>query len=108
MTANRRIDAAAAGNAALWASAFVVFALVLSNAGRLGESQARAEMIASVGEYRLMTTDGGNEEVVLVLDNRNEDLLVYKVKDQTKLELFQKLEIDRVFTDGRRAAGGRK
>ena len=67
----------------LWVTAIALTALVALQLGRGGsapfEQQALAEMVTSVGDYSIMTTDGGNEELLFVLDNRNEQLMVYKV-----------------------------
>lgn len=97
-----------APSASLWASAFVILALLIFQAGRINDNPAHADMVSRVGEYTIMTTDGGNEEVIVVIDNRNEDLLIYKVKQQRELELYQKIALPRMFADARRAAGSRR
>ncbi len=97
-----------AASPALWASAFVILAVLIFQAGRINNNPAQAEMVSRVGEYTLMTTDGGNEEVIVVIDNRNEDLLIYKVLQQKELNLFQKIDLDRLFADAKRAAGSRR
>jgi hypothetical protein len=72
---------------ALWASAFVVAALVVVQAGRLPGSTAYAEMEASAGDYTLLTarTGRGPEtrpyEVLYVIDNREQVLIVYELED---------------------------
>ncbi|MHC4992043.1 MAG: hypothetical protein ACYTGC_13805, partial [Planctomycetota bacterium] len=45
--------------AALWASAFVLAAFVIVQAGRLPENAAHAEMANSLGSYTLLTTNSG-------------------------------------------------
>lgn len=105
---NTRLDLGSlAAKGALWASAAVIAGLIIVQASRMPGDGAYAEMVSSVGEYTVLTTDGGNEEVLLVLDNRNEDLLVYKVKAQKELELFQKVDLDKLFIDARASARSR-
>lgn len=95
-------------SASLWASAFVLMGLLLLQAGRIHENPAYGDMASRVGGFTIMTTEGGNDEVIVVIDNRNEDLLLYRVRQQRELELLQKLDLDRLFADARRAASGRR
>ncbi len=88
----------------LWASAFVLAGLVVVQASRLG-GEARAEMVSRVGEMTLLTAATGSEEILLALDNRHEQVLVYKVVNQTSVELFQKYDLARVFSDARSRSG---
>lgn len=64
----------------LWASAFVLAALVIWQAGQanLGKT-ARAEMAAVGSEYSMLTTDSGNGEFLTILNNRDGDMFVYEV-----------------------------
>jgi lysylphosphatidylglycerol synthetase-like protein (DUF2156 family) len=96
----------------LWVTAVIIAALTVVQLGRKSgsspfEQQALAEMVASVGDYSIMTTNGGNEELLFVLDNRNEQLLVYKVDQQKALTLLAREELDNVFTSARSKLGGR-
>ncbi len=95
----------------LWASAVLLAALVVMQLGRGGsvpfEQQALAEMVASVGDYSIMTTDGGNEELLFVLDNRNEQMMVYKVDQQKTMSLLAREELNNVFAAARSKLGGR-
>lgn len=95
----------------LWVTAIALAALVVVQLGRGGsaafEQQALAEMVASVGDYSVMTTDGGNEELLFVLDNRNEQLMVYKVDQQRSMVLLAREELDGVFASARSKLGGR-
>lgn len=102
---NNKDSITIAPSAALWASAFVILALVLVTAGRGFGNAARAEMVSSAGDYTVMTTDAANGEIVLVLDERNEELLVYKILNQKEIELYQKLDLSRTFLDARRWSG---
>ena len=102
---NERNTTTIAPSAALWASAFVTLALILMVAGRGGGTQARAEMVATAGDYTIMTTEAVNDEMVLVLDERNEELLVYNIVNQRQIDLFQKLDLSATFADAKRWAG---
>ena len=82
-----------AGAAVLWASAFVIIALIIVQAGRLPGNAAYAEMVADRGSYTLMTADsgrGGDEdpnEILYVIDSREQTLLVYEVEDARKRQV---------------------
>lgn len=73
--------------AALWASAFVVLAMVIVQAGRLPANLANAATVADRGSYTLMTADSGKggdsepDEILLVIDSREQVLLVYETED---------------------------
>jgi hypothetical protein len=81
---HHRIDSAAA---ALWASAFVIAAMIIVQAGRLPLNPAYAEMTSTRSSYSIMSANGGRgddadpDEVLYVIDNRSEVLLVYEVAD---------------------------
>ncbi|GAB5497201.1 MAG: hypothetical protein Phyf2KO_22810 [Phycisphaerales bacterium] len=98
----------------LWITAVALAALVVLQMGKSGgnntlpfEQQALGEMVDSVGDYKVMTTDGGNEEILFVLDNRNEQLLLYKIDQQRALTLLAREELDSVFASARSKLGGR-
>ncbi len=73
--------------AALWASAFVIAALIIIQAGHLPEHQAHAEMSTDRGQYTLMTTSsgrgGGTEpnQLLYVMDSRDQVFLVYEIEN---------------------------
>ncbi len=73
--------------AVLWASAFVITALVIIQAGKLPGQAAFADMASTRGDYSVMTTNSGRggetdpDELVYVIDNRDQVLLVYEVED---------------------------
>ncbi len=76
-----------ASSAALWASAFVIGALTIVQAGRLSGSAAHAEMVSTRGGYTLLTTNSGlggeadPHELLYVIDNRDQVILVYEIED---------------------------
>lgn len=112
MTRESSAKAGSLNSNVLWATAIGLAALVALQLGHgpggaTLEQRALAEMVASVGDYTLMTTDGGNEELLFVLDNRNEQLLVYKVDQQRTMALLAREELDGVFASARSKLGGR-
>jgi hypothetical protein len=74
-------------NASLWASAFVIVALIIAQAGRLPGNLANAGVVADRGSYTLMTADSGKggdtepDEILCVIDSREQMLMVYEVED---------------------------
>lgn len=96
------------GAAALWASAFVIGALILVQAGeRRGPSEAYAGNVAELGPMRLLTADaGGNEEVLVILNGVDETISVYGVQNTRSVELFQISKVDELFVQARGGAGG--
>ena len=87
MSRTSRIDT---GSAVLWASAIMLVALVIIQAGKLPENSAHAGQAITEGSYTLMTAKKGRgqdadpEELLYIIDNRNESLLVYEVPDSRK------------------------
>ncbi|MFG0326263.1 MAG: hypothetical protein ACF8SC_03220 [Phycisphaerales bacterium JB037] len=91
---------------ALWASAFVLAGLVLTQADRLIGTRAQAEMVSRVGGYTVLTADGGTDEVLILLDHRTEELFVYSIENQNNIELDQRLDVVELFRDAKAKAGG--
>ena len=72
----------------LSALALVLLAACLLRGFAFVQSPARAEMVASIpNEVVALTADSGSEDTLLVLDNRAERLMVYKLT-QNGLQLF--------------------
>ena len=84
MTSSHKINSTAA---VLWASAFVIAAMTILQAGRLPGQAAHAEMTATQADYTIMTTNSGRggdedpDELLFVIDNRDQVLMVYEVED---------------------------
>lgn len=94
--------------AALWASAFILAGLVLTQASRLpgALAQSQSGTVASVGELTILSADtGAGEDFVLVLDSVSESIFVYTVEQRTSVELVQAYDLDRLFVDARSRAG---
>lgn len=94
-------------HAGLWGLAAALSGLILLRSGSLPGNAALAEMVSQAGEFTMLTTDSGTEEVLVVLDNRSEQLLVYRVLAQKTLELMQNVSVARMFEAARLAAGGK-
>ena len=75
---------------ALWASAFVLAAIVIMQAGKLPENEAYAGMASSRGDYVMVTLqsgEGGTDppwEMLYVIDSRDQVLMVYQIEDARK------------------------
>lgn len=73
--------------AVLWASAFVVAAMVIVQAGQLPGSSANAEMVASRADYTVLTARSGKgrdtkpNDMVYVINRREQVLMVYYIED---------------------------
>jgi hypothetical protein len=73
--------------AVLWASAFVIAALTILQAGRLPGRSALAETTANVNDFSLVTARSGlgpdekPYEVLYIIDDHNEVLLVYDLQN---------------------------
>jgi len=85
MNRTRSINRSAA---ALWASAFVIAAFIIVQAGRLPANEAYAEMTSAAAGYTLLTTNAGRGlesglpfELLYVVDNRAETILVYEIEN---------------------------
>ena len=80
--------------APLWASAFVIGALVVIQAGRLPAPAAYAGTSAAQGDYTVLTADSGRggevdpDEILYVLDNRDQVLMVYQIEDARRRQVI--------------------
>ncbi|HYE60776.1 MAG TPA: hypothetical protein VD997_02170 [Phycisphaerales bacterium] len=97
---------------ALWASAFVLLALVLIQAETMlaqpferGDA-AQAGMVSQTGNLTVMTADGGADDLLLVLEGRTEELLVYR-SDRNGVLLQQRLSVPKLFQDARAMSQGK-
>ena len=76
--------------------------------GRTGQQTARAEMVSETAHLVTMTANGGNEDLLIVLDNRSEQLSVYRVLNQSSLQMLQRVDLPTLFEAARAKALGRK
>jgi hypothetical protein len=91
MRTNKSVNTAAA---VLWASAFLLTALVIVQAGRLTGNPAYAAMTADSNDFTLLTTTSGRggkldpNELLYVIDGRAEFLLVYEIEQAQQRQIF--------------------
>lgn len=104
MTPTHRLSPAAA----LWASAFVLAGLVILAASRHAPAVTASDVVSRAGEFIALTADTGNDDMLVAIDNRREQLLVYRVINQSSMELFKRYSLPQVFTDARNRSLGRK
>jgi len=91
----------------LWMCAGVLTGLIMLQGGGFFESQAMAEMATTSGTYSIMTTDGGNDEILVVVDSRQESMMVYRTMNTKELVLLDREELSSLFSRARaRAMGG--
>lgn len=115
----------------LWASAFVLAGLCLVALARLtgltggtpealaiasmqgqpafaGNGDSGSGMVAHAGVYTALISPAGNEDLVLVLDGRSEELLVYRPEGNLGVpQLVQRLNVQTLFTEARTRAEGK-
>jgi hypothetical protein len=104
--------AAKGGGGSLRVSAAMLAGLLgvqlLVSAQPLRPSNTRAQgMVSQVGGHTVMATDAGNENLLLIIDSRSEEMLVYRTSTQGGMQLFQRLNLPQVFSDARSRAVGR-
>ncbi len=71
-----------------------------------GPAGSRSGMVSQVSGYSILTSDAGTDDIVIVLDNRNEELMVYRTEGQS-VQLYQKVALPRLFTEARARNQGR-
>lgn len=100
-------------HATLWASAFIIGALLIMQAGRLSPNPAFAGMAASSnGGFSLVTSSDGNGpanapyDMLYIIDNTSEVLYIYTIPNATSpkssgLELLGGGSLPNLFRAGR-------
>ena len=111
---NTQLNPAPAGTsrsvarAFLIASAAILTGLLAIEAGRrnLGPA-ALAGDVSQVADLIVLTASAGdNEDVLLVLDQRSENLTVFGVEQNRNVQLFQSADIREAFVQARMNSGG--
>ena len=92
----QRVDV---GAASLWASAFIIMAMIVVQAGRLGVgNSAQAQVTSDIANLRMLTSKSNvDEELLSVLDQNNETLSAYLVVNSRSLERFDTISLPEVF-----------
>jgi hypothetical protein len=89
----------------LWISAGVLAAFTLVQGAGLLDRTATAEMVTQKAGYTMMTTSGGSSDVIVVLDDRNEVLMVYSVENRRQVVLQDRQPLPELFQRARQQAG---
>lgn len=100
---------------AMWVLAGVLLTLLflrgdpLAGAPRVFGSggQAFAGLVAHAGNMAILTSEAGNEDIVLVLDGRTEQILAYRANTSEGIKLVQRASLPQLFLDARTRAQGR-
>jgi hypothetical protein len=70
-------------------------------------SLADAAVVAQTGGLTVMTSEVPGEDILLVLDSRNEELFVYRADSKVGVQLLQRYPVPQLFVDARaRTRGG--
>jgi hypothetical protein len=90
------------GAATLWASAFVVMALIITQASRLGLGSAAYADVSEVGDITVLTAAARNDDdVLLVLDRRTESLSVYGIVNRAAIRTYTTQDLRDLFIRAR-------
>lgn len=89
----------------LWISAGVLAALIVVQGAGLLDRPAAAGMVSNKGGYVIMTTKAGSDEIAVLIDERNETLLVYTVENRRRVTLQDRQSLPEMFTRARQQAG---
>lgn len=96
----------------LWLTALVLAVLVMIQAqpllAQLGGSNrtAQAGMVTQSGNFVLLTAEANNEDLVVVLDGRSEEIFVYRT-ERNGMQLYQRIPLTKLFQDVRASSMGR-
>ncbi len=71
-----------------------------------GVSAANAAVVSKAGALTVLTAEGTNDEMLMLLDSRREELLVYRTSAQNGMQLFQRIPLADLFRDARLRARG--
>lgn len=85
----------------LWISAGLLAGLIIVRGAGMLESEALADMTTTSQSYSMMTTDGGTDEVLVVVDSRQESLMIYRVDSSNQLQLYKREQLGPLFSRAR-------
>lgn len=72
-----------------------------------GVNVASAGQVSQVGGFTIMTSDANTEDILLLLDGRNEQLSVYRNENNNAIQLYQKVSLPRLFSDAKAREQGK-
>lgn len=84
-------------------TALVMFGMIILQSVGLPVPRAQAGLVSKAGGYTLMTVKSGSgaSDIALVIDDRNEDLLVYSVNQGRIVELRARESLPALFQAAR-------
>jgi len=85
----------------LWLTAGVLAGLIVVQGAGMLESEAVADMTTTTQSYSMMTTDGGTDEVLVIVDSRQESLMIYRVDSSNQLQLYKREQLGPLFSRAR-------
>lgn len=88
-------------------TAIALVALIVVRLSMLVAPAKAADVVSQVGDYTVLTLGADNDDVLIVLDGRNETLSAYRVKNKNSLDLVEVRELKAVFLEGRRLVPGK-
>jgi hypothetical protein len=90
----------------LWASALVILALVIVQAGRLDDGHKAFADVALIDDLTIMNADaGGGEEVVVIIDAGTERIFVYSMVNRAP-ELVVSESLSDLFLQAKAVSSG--
>ncbi len=84
----------------------VLVVFMLAKVVGVMDQPAMAEMTISDSGYTMMTTNGGADEILVLVDSREESILVYRAAQSGGLELLERESLASLFTRARAQAIG--
>jgi len=98
-----------AARAGVWLGLGVGLAIGVLASTLLRPAPAQAGMleVSSSGDVVALTTDGGAGDVLMVIDQRSEQVMVYHVRNQSDLQFLQRYSLRELFTGGKLQFGSR-
>lgn len=93
------------GNAVLGLAAVLLAALLAVQMWR--PAPAEGAVVSRAGGLTVLTCDAGNEDILVILDERNEWLNVYRTDGRLGVQLLQRLPLPDLFAEARARSLGR-
>jgi hypothetical protein len=75
--------------------------------GLLGSPAMGSQVVSQAGGITMMTVAGTNDDVLLVIDDRREQLFVYRAENQNTFTLLQRASLPQLFADARVKGSGK-
>lgn len=84
-------------------TAIALLALIVLQTVGLPVPSAQAGLVSKTGGYTILTMKGGSgsSDIALVIDDRNEDLLIYSINQRRAVELVSRESLPVLFSAAR-------